>query len=86
MKTYNFLIIIILLLGVIIVTRELTIRTFQCMKCPIPIQNENTNIFSDEDIPIEIKYKNMFTNASPWIGTQQTEYIEKKEIDFSLMD
>ena len=83
MKTYNFVIIIILIIGIIIVTRELTIRTFQCMKCPEPEYTDN-DLY--QDVPIEKKFKNMFTDASPWIGVQQTEYIEKKDVDFTEMD
>lgn len=75
MESYNFVIIIILIIGIIIVTRELTIRTFQCMKCPIPK-------YTMEEQPTDIKGKfgKMFVDASPWIGIPQTEYVAKKEI------
>jgi lipoprotein signal peptidase len=81
MKTFNYIILILLIIGIIIITREITVRTFKC-----PNTDKTFLIPEEPELTFTQNFISLFNQPSPWIGMRQVEYIDKKEVDFSLMD
>jgi hypothetical protein len=75
MPSFKNLIVILFIVGIVIVTRELTKRTFEC-----PSQKEiikwipNPNQIALEDYNrIDEIFGSMFMQSEPWIGTSRVQ-------------
>jgi hypothetical protein len=83
MKSYNFIIIIIFIVGLVITVRELTLRTMQCkpQKTEYKWIPRTMDMNLDDSKNVTKIFSDIFQRAEPWTGMVQTEYIEKKELE-----
>lgn len=85
MQSFKFVIMILFVIGLIIVVRELTLRTMTC-----PTTNTEYNWVPrtlDMDVndnnKITSMFSDIFQNATPWVGVPQNVYTEKQEVNFN---
>jgi hypothetical protein len=79
MKTFNFIIIFLFIIGTIIVTREITLRMYKVPDTlsviPSPYIEET----------LTDNFRKLFLEKSPWVGNlQSVPYTPKKEVNFNL--
>jgi hypothetical protein len=76
------------MVGLIIIVRELTLRTMRC----VPNNTEYRWVPRTMDMDLHDSknvtkiFENIFQRAEPWVGVPQNEFIKKQEINFDNME
>lgn len=82
MQSHKTFIVIIFIIGVVIITKEVTKRTFKCPKQKTVVKwipNPNQINFQDYNRINEI-FGSMFQKSEPWIGTENIQSNKFRKI------
>lgn len=70
MKTFNFVIIILLIIGAVIITREITIRTYTCPKEQNKASDDRDDTVTENNVEtVSQVFSDMFIDKGPWLET-----------------
>jgi len=88
MLGFRIMILVFFIIGIIIITSELTKMSFKCPKQKIESKYMPRTLDLDlkESENIDNIFKNMFQDSEPWIGTSRADAARIRKIKMKELD